>query len=256
MALILRRADTLQFEADAMKILFLHGWHSVVGGVKPTYLKNQGHTVINPPLHDDDFAEALATAQAEYDLYQPDVIVGSSRGGAVALNIDSGGTPLVLLCPAWKNWGTAKQLQPNSVILHSRHDEVIPFADSEELLALNGLSPDMLLEIGSDHRLADEEPLSVMLWACNLLTSGAPLPWLDNKPSTAARLSQATSQEEGSYTCDACGEEIVIPLDLSEGASQIYVEDCPVCCRANKIHVHLDDDGDAQVWAEPEQDYD
>lgn len=32
-----------------MVILFLHGWHSVPGGVKPTYLKDHGHTVINPP---------------------------------------------------------------------------------------------------------------------------------------------------------------------------------------------------------------
>jgi len=28
-----------------MRILFLHGWHSVPGGVKPTYLKDHGHTV-------------------------------------------------------------------------------------------------------------------------------------------------------------------------------------------------------------------
>ena len=66
----------------------------------------------------------------------------------------------------------------------------------------------------------------------------------------------STSQEEASYICDACGEEIIIPLDLTEDSSQSYVEDCPVCCRANTIHVHIDDDGDAQVWAEPEQDYD
>ena len=90
-----------------MKILFLHGWHSVVGGVKPTFLKNAGHEVINPALDDDDFDLAVRTAQAEYDQHQPDVIVGSSRGGAVAMNIESGDTPLVLLCPAWKNWGTA-----------------------------------------------------------------------------------------------------------------------------------------------------
>ncbi len=45
------------------------------------------------------------------------------------------------------------------------------------------------------------------------------------------------SNEDSSYICDGCGEEIVIPLDISEGASQSYVEDCPVCCRANLIHV-------------------
>ena len=101
-----------------MKILFLHGWHSVPGGVKPTFLKDAGHEVFNPALDDDDFEAAVRTAQAEFEQHQPDVIVGSSRGGAVAMNIDSGATPLVLLCPAWKNWGEARRLKPNSLILH------------------------------------------------------------------------------------------------------------------------------------------
>ncbi len=57
-------------------------------------------------------------------------------------------------------------------------------------------------------------------------------------------------QAEGSYVCPVCGEEIVIPLDLSAGSSQEYVEDCPVCCRANVIHVRVDDDGHVNVWAE------
>jgi hypothetical protein len=58
---------------------------------------------------------------------------------------------------------------------------------------------------------------------------------------------------EASYICDACGEEIVIPVDPSGGASQEYVEDCPVCCQANIVHVEFDAEGEAQVWAEPEQ---
>lgn len=58
--------------------------------------------------------------------------------------------------------------------------------------------------------------------------------------------------DEASYVCDACGEEIVIPLDLSAGESQEYVEDCPVCCRANVIPVEIEKDGEARVWAEAE----
>ena len=242
-----------------MKILFLHGWHSVPGGVKPSYLSDHGHDVINPALDDDDFDAAVRTAQVEYDQHQPDVIVGSSRGGAVALNFNSRDTPMVLLCPAWKKWGAVSNLKPNSVILHSCQDDVIPFADSEELVANSGLSPETLIEVGNDHRLADESSLSVMLWACNVLMSGEQLPWLDDEsqsPAESASNGKATSQEEASYICDACGEEIIIPLDLTEGSSQTYVEDCPVCCRANTIHVQIDEDGDAQVWAEPEQDYD
>jgi len=35
-------------------------------------------------------------------------------------------------------------------------------------------------------------------------------------------------KDEASYVCDACGEEIVVPIDLSAGTEQEYVEDCPV----------------------------
>jgi pimeloyl-ACP methyl ester carboxylesterase len=146
-----------------MKILFLHGWHSVLGGVKPTYLKDHGHTVINPALDDDDFTQAVKTAQAEFDEHQPQVVVGSSRGGAVAMNISSRDAKLVLLCPAWKNWGTARAVRPDTVILHSRADDVIPFADSEELARNSGAT---LIEVGTDHRLAEPEPLEMMLKEC------------------------------------------------------------------------------------------
>ncbi len=150
-------------------ILFLHGWHSVPGGVKPTYLKDHGHEVINPALDDDDFTTAVTTAQAEFDKHQPKVVVGSSRGGAVAMNINSGNARLVLLCPAWKNWGTAKSVRPDAVILHSRADDVIPFIDSEELALNSGAT---LIEVGTDHRLADREPLAAMLRACGSRGSG------------------------------------------------------------------------------------
>ena len=70
-----------------MTILFLHGWHSVIGGVKPMFLRDAGHEVLNPALDDDDFDAAVHTAQAEFDLYQPDVIVGSSREGELRAEI-------------------------------------------------------------------------------------------------------------------------------------------------------------------------
>ena len=43
-----------------MKILFLHGWKSVPGGVNATYLAQHGHEVLNPALPDEDFDEAVA----------------------------------------------------------------------------------------------------------------------------------------------------------------------------------------------------
>ena len=59
-------------------------------------------------------------------------------------------------------------------------------------------------------------------------------------------------KDEASYTCDFCGEEIVVPIDLSAGTSQEYVEDCPVCCRPDVVHVEVEEDGDVRVWAERE----
>jgi alpha-beta hydrolase superfamily lysophospholipase len=149
-----------------MRILFLHGWTSVPGGRKPTFLKDAGHNVLNPALPVDDFEEAVRIAQAEYDQHHPDVVVGSSRGGAVAMNIESVETPLVLLCPAWKKWGTAKTVKANTTILHSRADDVVPFEDSEELVNNSGLPASALIDVGTDHQLADKEPLAKMLKAC------------------------------------------------------------------------------------------
>ena len=59
-------------------------------------------------------------------------------------------------------------------------------------------------------------------------------------------------QEEVSYLCDCCGEEIVIPIDLSAGTNQQYVEDCPVCCRPNVIRIAIDEAEGVRVWAESE----
>lgn len=59
-------------------------------------------------------------------------------------------------------------------------------------------------------------------------------------------------RDEAAYICDSCGEEIVVPIDPSAGDEQVYTEDCPVCCRANVIHVVFDASGEAHVWSELE----
>ncbi len=148
-----------------MRILFLHGWTSTPGGLKPTYLKNHGHEVLNPALPDNDFDAAVRIAQAEFGRHHPDVVVGSSRGGAVAMSIDSGTTPLVLLCPAWKRWGKATTVKSNTIVLHSKADETVPVADSQELLRNSDLPESALVVVGTDHRLADPESLKAMLEA-------------------------------------------------------------------------------------------
>jgi predicted alpha/beta hydrolase family esterase len=131
------------------KVLFLHGWSSD-GGTKTAFLRSLGYDVLTPRLSDWSFARAVAQAQEAYDQFHPDVIVGSSRGGAVAINMDSGETPLILLAPAWKKWGQARSVKSGCVVIHSPHDEFVPYSDSVELC---GKSGSKLVAAGKDHRL-------------------------------------------------------------------------------------------------------
>jgi pimeloyl-ACP methyl ester carboxylesterase len=145
-----------------LRVLFLHGYGTGPGGLKPTYLAKRGLDVINTALSNEDFDEAVRAAQAAFDAESPDVVAGSSMGGAVAMNIDSGEVPLVLVCPAWRHWGAARTVKPNTILLHSRQDETIDFADSEALVRASDLPASALWETGNDHRLVDEASLDAL----------------------------------------------------------------------------------------------
>ena len=138
-----------------MKVLFLHGFGSQPGGIKPAFLRDHGHEVINPALPSDDFEESVRIAQQAFEQGHPDVIIGSSRGGAVAMNIDAAETPLILLAPAWRKWGEAATVGPRTVILHSDGDDVVPVDDSRELVRRSGLPEHHLAVVGEDHRMID-----------------------------------------------------------------------------------------------------
>lgn len=59
-------------------------------------------------------------------------------------------------------------------------------------------------------------------------------------------------EEEASYICQACGEEIVVPVDTLAGSVQEYVEDCPVCCRPHVLFVEIHEDGAVNVHSRAE----
>jgi hypothetical protein len=60
-------------------------------------------------------------------------------------------------------------------VLHDSLDDMVPFADSEELVRSSGQAASALIEVGDDQRLADPEPLRKMLEACER-ASGGPTP--------------------------------------------------------------------------------
>jgi hypothetical protein len=135
------------------KILFLHGWSSD-GGAKTAFMRSLGYDVLKPSLSDLFFSRAVSQAQAAFDEFRPDVMVGSSRGGAVAMNMDSGTTSLILLAPAWRLWGRARTVKRNCVVIHSLGDEFVVFSESVELCEASG---SRLIAAGVDHRLNCQE---------------------------------------------------------------------------------------------------
>ncbi|MBA3658954.1 MAG: CPXCG motif-containing cysteine-rich protein [Gemmatimonadales bacterium] len=65
-------------------------------------------------------------------------------------------------------------------------------------------------------------------------------------------LGDGTAATEATVLCPYCGAENEIGLDPGSGATQDYVEDCQVCCRPWHVVVRYQEDGEADVLAEPE----
>ena len=145
-----------------MKILFLHGLESAPGGTKPKHLESLGHDVLNPALLRDDFKASVQIAQKIYDEEKPDVVVGSSRGGAVAMAMEGVTVKTVLIAPAYKKYcvtPTYVTRDGEKVVLHSICDDIISVKDSTDLVSNHGYR---LHVCGSDHRMSDVDALDML----------------------------------------------------------------------------------------------
>ena len=68
----------------------------------------------------------------------------------------------------------------------------------------------------------------------------------------ANRHDMQPAEVEAHYICDSCGEEIVVPIDVTEGLHPDYVEDCPICCNPMVLHVDIAEDGQPLITSEHE----
>lgn len=135
------------------KVLFLHGLSST-GSRKTWFLRSLGFDVLTPRLSDWSFRSAVRAARAACDEFEPDVIVGSSRGGAVAMALARPDVPAVLLAPAWRFCHVPPRIvAPQAVVIHSPSDRWVRLDDSRELCQRN---PQVrLIAAGDGHRLND-----------------------------------------------------------------------------------------------------
>lgn len=143
------------------KVLFLHGLFAK-NSLKPYFIQQCGFDIFTPVLSNWNFATALKSAQDAYSDYKPDVIVGSSRGAAIAMSMESGDVPIILLSPAWKLFGGVNKVKRNCIVIHSKNDEVVPYEKSVELCKNSGC---FLLTAGADHRLNDRQGKLALAWA-------------------------------------------------------------------------------------------
>ena len=148
-----------------MKIVFLHGLESSPNSTKATHLRSMGHDVVAPHLPKDLWEQSVEEARRAIEQHQPDVVVGSSRGGAVAMTAMNTlpRVPVVLVAPAWMKYCPWATTPSDTVVVHSIEDEVIPHEDSEKLRKHFGVK---LVYAGTSHRMSDPEALEAITAAC------------------------------------------------------------------------------------------
>lgn len=159
-----------------MRVQFIHGLESSPRSTKALALA-ACFDAYTPAMDTSDF-EGCVTVQTEaLRRFRPDVLVGSSFGGAVALALLQRGLwrgPTLLLAQAGIRYGLAPAL-PEDVpvwIVHGLRDEIIAIEDSRRL-ARAGTPPRVrLIEVDDDHVLRDSvQSGQLVAWVRALFTA-------------------------------------------------------------------------------------
>ena len=148
-----------------MKVVYLHGLQSSPLSFKRYALERCGHEVIAPSLSAHSWEESVLTARETIELAGADVVIGSSRGGAVAMACKIK-VPLVLIAPAWIKYCPWATISANTSILHSRADEVVAYEDSETLAHAFGAT---LIDVGACHRMNDAAAIKALVAQLDLI---------------------------------------------------------------------------------------
>ncbi len=139
------------------QILFLHGRESGPGGTKARWLAER-YGAVTPQLETVVVAETMPAARAAVAQHKPDLIIGSSYGGAVAVKLLLEGAyngPVVLIAPAATKLGGDRALPDGArvIIIHGDADDVVPYVDSVALAATGGTGVRLVTVAGGDHQL-------------------------------------------------------------------------------------------------------
>lgn len=128
----------------------IHGLEGSPNGAKVRALSEE-FDVCCLAMDTSDFEGCVQLHAEALEHTSPSVLVGSSFGGAVAMELVSRGLwkgPSLLLAPAWKKYGAGANFHGTTVhVVHGTEDNVVPVEDSEELQGVR------LNKRRDDHRL-------------------------------------------------------------------------------------------------------
>lgn len=156
-----------------IKVQFIHGLEGSPQGTKARLLAEH-FDARTPAMDTSDFEASIEAQRGCLAEFGPDIVVGSSFGGAVAVALLQRGLwsgPTLLLAQAAELLGLRPEL-PDGVpvwIVHGRHDEVVDPAASRRLAAGGDSHWVRLIEIEDDHPLtASVESGALLEWVRDL----------------------------------------------------------------------------------------
>lgn len=143
-------------------LLFLHGLESGPQGRKALWLA-QRYSSVTPALTTSDFQKSVQEAREALIEHSPRLVIGSSYGGAVLLELVCSGVwrgPSLFLAQAGARFLPYDRLPPGvpALFLHGTEDTLIPIEDSRRLVENSSWQPSRsslvsLWEIQDEHRL-------------------------------------------------------------------------------------------------------
>ena len=137
---------------------FVHGLESGPGSSKSVYLGGR-FDAVTPSMDTSSFEGSVTTQAAALAGRPPDVLVGSSFGGAVALALLQRGYfrgPTLLLAPAHRHYPVEERVPEGIavVIVHGTRDRVVSIEGSRALARTGTPGLVELREVADEHRLA------------------------------------------------------------------------------------------------------
>ncbi|MCX8071924.1 MAG: hypothetical protein N3C12_05680 [Candidatus Binatia bacterium] len=141
-----------------IRLQFIHGLEGSPQGTKAR-LFAEHFDAITPAMNTSDFLGCVDLHQKVLAEFQPDVLVGSSFGGAVAvalLHRKAWSGPTMLLAPAVFHYDVPRFLPPGVPvwIVHGTRDTVVAIDDSRTLARTGTAELVHLIEVDDDHALS------------------------------------------------------------------------------------------------------